>query len=80
MTVSSPLVNVTLPLGFGVSLDGGASWIWAIGVNVDSPPNVLFLFPDNVAAATLWHVEDPAMWEWADSGPMNPPFDGEIAA
>jgi hypothetical protein len=80
VTVSSAVVAVATPLGLWVSFDGGANWIEPLGANVTDANHVLFIFPFDVSTATTWHVEDGAAWEWQDGGPMNGPFDGEIAS
>jgi hypothetical protein len=54
-------------------------WIAAIGADIVDDTHVRFAFGDDVSACLMWHIEDPAAWQWLDGGGMNPPLDGEIS-
>src|SRR5688572_14281 len=57
----------------------GGDWAPAIGANLDTPGQVLFLFGGDVRAATQWRVPDPGLWHFADAQPMEEPFEGSIS-
>jgi hypothetical protein len=80
VTCSSEVVSVQNPgLGLWVSADGGGTWTGAdTAVNSDLV-TVVFTFPVDVSNATLWHVEDPSVWEMGDSGMLVEPYDGSIS-
>lgn len=79
VTVNGTVTLVDVGSALWVSADGGDTWLHPIGVNWDNPPVVLFLFPDNVSGATLWHVEDALQWTFADDQHLSPPYDGSIS-
>jgi hypothetical protein len=80
VTVSSEVVSVQNPgLGLWVSSDGGGTWTGADSADASALTTVVFTFGQDVSDATLWHVEDPSVWEMGDSGPLVPPFDGSIS-
>lgn len=56
----------------------GEIWIPAIGGNFDNPPDVLFLFGQEVIAATQWRVPSALAWEFVDGPNLQPPLSGVI--
>jgi hypothetical protein len=80
VTVSSEVVSVQNPgLGLWVSSDGGGTWTGADSADASALTTVVFTFVGSVSDATLWHVEDPSVWEMGDSGMLVAPYDGSIS-